>query len=757
MTLRGRLPQGHADRRGRGRIDPVSNPDPADGLSPALAALAGGYGIATEFSDWRGRAVAVSGATIRAVLAGFGVDAGTEASTGAALRRRRDEPWRRLLPPCLVVREGSSPTVNVHVPDGDPVQVWVELESGGATPALTQLTNDRPPRGIGGSLVGEASFVLPGDLPLGYHRLRARSGDAEATGHLIVTPGRLGLPPRWARRRIWGVATQLYQVRSERSWGIGDLTDLTDLAGWAAGVHGGGFVLVNPLHAAQPVAPLEPSPYLPTSRRFAHPLYLRPERIAEFADLDAAARAEIGALRTRLAADLAGIDQLDRDTSWTAKRAALQLVHAVPRSAGRELAYRLYREREGRALTDFATWSALAEQHGPRSSAWPAGFRDPQSAAVAKFRATESAAVDFQCWLQWALDEQLATAQGTAVRAGATLGIMHDLAVGVHPEGADVWAGPDVFAAGVTVGAPPDPFNQNGQDWTQPPWRPDRLAESGYEPFRAMLAGVLRSAGGLRVDHILGLFRLWWIPAGMGPAAGTYVRYDHEAMVGILALQAHRAGAVVVGEDLGTVEPWVRDYLGERGILGTSILWFENDFDAPGTPPLPPERWREYSLASVTTHDLPPTAGYLAGDHVRLRDRLGLLTRTLPEELAADRSERTGWIDELHRRGALTDAVAAALTADVDPGEPTATTDQVEATVLALHRYLTWTPARMLAVSLSDLVGDRRTQNQPGTTDEYPNWRVPLTGPDGRPVSLQDVLTSERAARLAEVLRDAVS
>ena len=735
----------------------MNNADPADGLSPALAALADDYGIATQFWDWRGTAVAVSAVTVRAVLAAFGVDARTEASTEAALHHRRDEPWRRLLPACLVIRQDRRATVDVHVPDGDPVWVWVELEAGGVTPELSQLSNDRPAREIDGTPVGEATFALPEDLPLGYHRLRARSADVEATGSLIVSPGWLGLPPRCERRRVWGMATQLYQVRSDRSWGIGDLTDLTDLAGWAAGVHGAGFVLVNPLHAAQPVAPLEPSPYLPTSRRFAHPLYLRPERIAEYAELGAAALAEIGALRTRLAADLAGVDQLDRDTCWTAKLAALRLIHAVPRSAGRELAYRLYRVREGLALTDFATWSALVERHGFRSATWPPELRDPRSAAVAEFRAAEADAVDFQCWLQWVLDEQLAAAQSAALRAGAVLGIMHDLAVGVHPRGADVWARPEVFAAGVTVGAPPDPFNQNGQDWTQPPWWPDRLVKDGYEPFRAMLAGVLRSAGGLRVDHILGLFRLWWIPAGMGPAAGTYVRYDHEAMVGILALEAHRAGAVVVGEDLGTVEPWVRDYLRERGILGTSILWFENDFDAPGAPPLPPERWREYSLASVTTHDLPPTAGYLAGDHVRLRDRLGLLTRPLPEELAADRAERTGWLEELHRRGALTDEVAAALTADVDPGEPIATAAQLEAAVLALHRYLTWTPARLLAVSLSDLVGDRRTQNQPGTTDEYPNWRVPLTGPDGRAVSLEDVLTSERAARLAEVLREAVS
>ena len=191
------------------------------------------------------------------------------------------------------------------------------------------------------------------------------------------------------------------------------------------------------------------------------------------------------------------------------------------------------------------------------------------------------------------------------------LGVMTDLAVGVHWSGADAWSLQETYAGGVTVGAPPDPYNQNGQDWQQPPWRPDRLADTAYEPFRRLVAAALRNAGGLRVDHVIGLFRLWWIPKGAGPTEGTYVRYDHEAMIGILALEAHRADAVVVGEDLGTVEPWVRTYLAERGILGTSILWFELDHSESGGDgrPLAAERWREWCLASVTTHDLPPTAG----------------------------------------------------------------------------------------------------------------------------------------------------
>ena len=554
-------------------------------------------------------------------------------------------------------------------------------------------------------------------------------------------------------RRVWGVATQLYSVRSARSWGVGDVADLEDLAVWAGAELGAGFVLVNPLHAAEPAGRMEPSPYLPTTRRFQNPLYLRVERIPEYADLDPAARKQVAALRDGVLDELSAVDRIDRDIAWSAKRQALQLVCAVPRSAGRELSYRAYRTREGHGLDDFATWCALFEAHGADWHTWPAELQHPGSPAVLAFREDNADAVDFHRWLQWVLDEQLLATQAAALRAGMSLGVMHDLAVGVHPEGSDSWALQDVFAKGMTVGAPPDAFNQNGQDWAQPPWRPDRLAEQAYAPFRNMVSTVLRSAGGVRVDHIIGLFRLWWIPAGNGPMAGTYLRYDHEALVGILALEAKRAHALVVGEDLGTVEPWARDYLRERGILGTSILWFEFEFDGSGAP-LRPEWWREYCLASVTTHDLPPTAGYLAGDHVRLRDELGLLTRTLEAELAADDAERRAWLDELRRRGALPPASADAAQSALAPDAADAGDDDVEATIHALHRYLTWTPAKLISVALSDLVGDRRTQNQPGTIDEYPNWRVPLTGPDGAPLPLEDVLASNRARLLAQVVSE---
>ena len=706
-------------------------------LAPSLVELAGRLGIATWYEDWTGRQAQISENTLVAVLAALGVAASTEQDRNDALTNQLRTHWARQLPATIVARTGAPTRFWVHVTHGDPAEVLLRLEDGTVHGGVRQVDNFTPPFNLDGRWVGEASFVLPADLPLGYHRVHLRSRDAETSAALIVTPDWLGLPEQLGARRAWGLAAQLYSVRSEQSWGVGDLADLTDLAVWSASRHGADYLLVNPLHAATPTIPMEPSPYLPTSRRFFNPLYIRVESIPEFAGLSK--RGRLRRLRADVQQHAGRLDAIDRDSAWTAKREALKLLYRAPRSAGRELAYAAFREREGRPLDEFAIWCALSEKYGGDWHSWPNFLQHPSAIGVARFAEKHAEAVDFHRWLQWQIDEQLAAAQSQALRAGMSLGIMHDLAVGVHPNGADAWALQDVLALGVTAGAPPDEFNQLGQDWSQPPWRPDRLDEQEYRPFRALIRAVLRHAGGVRIDHIIGLFRLWWIPEGAPPTEGTYVRYDHEAMIGIVALEAHRAGALVVGEDLGTVEPWVRDYLLLRGLLGTSILWFELDRDGSGGP-LPAERWREYCLSSVTTHDLPPTAGYLAGDHVRLRESLGLLTRPVAEELASDRAELAAWMAELRRVGLLGER-------DDDP----------EQIVLALYRYLGRTPSRLLGVALTDAVGDRRTQNQPGTTDEYPNWRVPLTGPDGRPVMLEDVFTDRRAAALAEAVRAALA
>lgn len=697
--------------------------------SAALTDLARALGIATDFWDWRGHHTVVAADTIRAVLAAMGIDTASEEAIGRALREVDLAPWRRTLPPTVVARQGWTPWVPFHLPHGHTARLDIELEDGRRRIA-TQVDHWVAPRDVDGVLVGEATFALPGDLPCGWHRLVASVDGAEvATSTLIVTPPRLELPAPLRDRAATGLLAQLYQVRSADSWGIGDLGDLAALATWGADRLGADFVLVNPLHAAQPVAPMEPSPYLPTTRRFVNPLYLRVEDIPEVARLTPDARDELAALAAR-ARTLNDAEMLDRDGSWALKRAALELVHAVGLTGRRAADYARYRDLEGEGLLDFATWCAIADVHGLPAHRWPDELAGPQAAGVAAFRAEQATRIDFHCWLQWILDRQLGEAQRRATDAGMALGVIHDLAVGVHPHGADAWGLADALARGVTVGAPPDQFNQLGQDWSQPPWRPHRLAELGYAPFRDMVRTVLRDSGGIRVDHIIGLFRLWWIPEGGSPADGTYVRYDHEALIGILALEAQRAGAVVIGEDLGTVEPSARDYLLERGLLGTSIMWFEW---ADGRP-LPPEGYRELCLSSVTTHDLPPTAGYLTLEHVAVRERLRLLTRSVAEERAAEQYSIDTVRSALVERGLLA---------------PDGTTEDM---VVAMHAWLAHTPSRLLGYSLADLVGDRRAINQPGTNREYPNWSLPLAGPDGLPLSLEQAMAADLAPRIATAL-----
>jgi 4-alpha-glucanotransferase len=713
-----------------GDVHPGSGPPPAEALSPELIELARAHRIATEFWDWGGEHRSVPASTIVAVLGALDVDAGTPDAIQKARVDVDERPWRRLLPATVVMSSGTGANVMAHVRHGDPVAVWVELE-GGDRWALAQVDRYVEPRLIDGDLVGEATFWLPAELPLGYHTVRAEHPGGEGTCSLVVTPVRLELPAALRDRQRWGFMTQLYALRSRLSWGLGDLADVGDLAAWSAAEHQADFLLVNPLHAAEPVAPMEPSPYRPASRRFANPIYLRVEDVPEVAYLSAADRATVEEHAVALRHLSLDADTLDRDGVWAAKRAALELVYRQPRHESRQRAFDAFRVREGEGLRDFATWCALAEHFGLPTSTWPADARDRTSSGVKALRDELADRVRFYEWLQWCLDQQLAAAQRAAVDAGMSIGMVHDLAVGVHPDGADPWALSSTLARGVSVGAPPDMYNQLGQDWMMPPWRPDRLAEVGYEPYRVMMRTILRHAGGLRIDHIIGLFRLWWVPPGCRPSEGTYVGYDHEALVGILVLEAQRAGAVVVGEDLGTVEPWTREYLRQRGIFGTSVLWFEKD---QAGQPLPPAQWREMCLATVTTHDLPPTAGYLAGEHIDLRERLGLLTRPVDEERRLDDADRRAVLAECRDLGVLAG----------DASEQ----DQVE----ALHRLMTLTPARLVGVSVADAVGDRRTINQPGTIDEYPNWRVPLADGDGRPLLLEDVMASDRARSLADTI-----
>lgn len=521
---------------------------------------------------------------------------------------------------------------------------------------------------------------LPEDFPLGYHRLRTGSG---AERRLIVSPGRCWLP----QRQSWGWAVQLYAARSGASWGIGDLGDLRTLRAWTER-EGGGFLLVNPLHAVAPTAPQEASPYLPATRRFRNPLYLRVEDVPGFdaADVDAEEVRRV-----------AGEPLVDRDAVWAAKRPALAAAYG--RSAA-DPAFTAWREQQGAALEEFATWSALAEEHGPDWHAWPEGLRRPDTPAVQAFRADHEQRIGFHAWLQWQLDAQLREASGE-------LTVLQDLPIGVSGGGADSWAWQDTLAQGVAVGAPPDALNSLGQDWGSPPLVPWRLREADYEPFIQSVRGTIAGAGGLRIDHVMGLFRLWWIPAEAGATDGAYVRYPSDDLLDIVALESHRARAVVVGEDLGTVEPGVPEALAERGILSYKVLWFEED---------DPADWPEGALATVTTHDLPTVAGLWTGSDAEEQ----LVATGMPE--ADVRGGREELLEKLTRDG---------LAADASPAEA----------VEAAYAQLTRAPCLLLQLSLEDAVLEERRPNIPGTVERV-NWRIPL------PVPVDELADSPQAARL---------
>src|SRR4029079_8162668 len=385
--------------------------------------------------------------------------------------------------------------------------------------------------------------ALPEDLPLGYHRLQRRGGEETL---LIVRPGRCFLPDDL---RAWGFAAQLYAARSRDSWGIGDLADLKRLGRWTRGL-GGAVLMVNPLTAPTPLWPIEPSPYYPSSRRYRNPLFLRIEELPGWDTLPADQRGRL----TNAGTALNRARQIDRDAIFRLKQEALEALFA--RFQG-EQGFDWFCAGQGQALSDFATYCALAERHGKDWRQWPAEYRRPDGGDVARFREAEGARVRFHAWTQWLFDSELA-------RASKEIGVIHDLPIGLDVAGADAWCWQDMMARDVSVGAPADEFNANGQDWGLTPFIPGKLRAAQYRPFIETIRAMLRHAGGLRIDHVMGLFRLFWIPRALGAKHGAYVRTRADEMLAIVALESQRAQAFIIGEDLGTVEAGVRERLHEQ-------------------------------------------------------------------------------------------------------------------------------------------------------------------------------------------------
>jgi 4-alpha-glucanotransferase len=521
---------------------------------------------------------------------------------------------------------------------------------------------------------------LPPDLPLGYHEIQPLDG--RTPQFLIHSPQHCYLAPGL---RIWGWAVQLYALRSQQSWGIGDLADLEQLGKWAAGL-GAGAILVNPLSAVTPLLPQQASPYYPSSRRFRNPLYLSVSAVPGAAEVDSElARWAVPAR------DLNQLRKIERDQVFGAKMSALAWLWR--RQPGNQ-EFISYCREQGDSLRDFATFCVLAEQYGGDWRAWPLPYRRPADAAVLRFAQDHADRVAFHQWLQWLLDRQMAA-------AAKQLPLVQDLPIGVDPQGADAWQWQDVLATEVTIGAPPDVFNADGQDWGLPPFNPHRLRATRYQPIITTLRAAFRHAGGLRIDHVMGLFRLYWIPGGQGPKLGTYVRYPAEELLAIVALESHRARAWVAGEDLGTVEAEVRHRLAEQQMLSYRLLWFEDH---------PPRAYPELAMAAITTHDLPTVAGLWTGADFAAQQRLGLRP-----DVAGYRQirERLTAVTALRDDATASEAVAQAYTALAD------------------------TQARVLVANLDDALAVVERPNMPGTVQQWPNWSLAL------PQSLESIQAAE--------------
>lgn len=680
------------------------------GAHSALHRLAERAGILAEYHDQTGKLCRCSDDTRRALLAALRIDASSDEAVRDALAMLDDADRRELIAAVLVVRadDGDARTLQVnHAATSDAEwRVEIVLESGDSM-----------------SLEGQGihhGIHLP-DLPLGYHTVRLSlivDGVAiEARQLRIVVPSRCVSPHEVLDgRKAFGLIANLYTIRSDANWGIGDFTDLGQVARWGASI-GAEFVGVNPLHAllnrGQDV-----SPYSPVSRLFRNPIYIDVTRVPE---LEFAPEVNERLVAPELVAELAALRESSHvryEQVMAVKGLALARLHRVfvERSAHeageRASEYRAFVERSNPALTRFATWMAIAEREGGDWRRWPESLRDASSDAVAKFAREHELRIAYHCWLQFEADRQLSTAAAVARAAGMRIGLYQDLAIGSSPAGADVWAFPELFAHGAALGAPPDPYAMQGQNWGLPPIDPRAMRRSGYHYFIQLLRNAFRHGGALRIDHILGFFRQFWIPDGMSGKDGAYVRSPTHDLFGILALESVRHNAVVVGEDLGTVPPEVPQALEQWGVLSSKVMFFER---GEGGSFSPSSSYPPLALATADTHDMAPITGFWSARDIEIRASVGLLDRNdLAHELEQRATERGALVDRLAEENVLANRW------EVTPAQLRA----------AVHTMMCQTPSLLVGLALDDLAGESEPVNVPGVgQDKFESWTRKMRDP----------------------------
>lgn len=697
-------------------------------MTDTLTTLAHACGIADAYHDIWGGHHLTSTYTRQVLLTAmhFPPDA-VVANPDKILRELEARAWQQRLPPVVVARSGETIRMDLTLSEAESKHKWLwsitlendDRRAGEIVPAALQRMGQQEAR-------IRYTLELPAVDTLGYHslQLQKKGSIASLSMPLIIVPQRCHQPEAIQHGgRIWGLTVQLYGVRSQRNWGIGDFTDLAQLVE-LTGQAGGQIVGVNPLHALFPDNPAHISPYSPSQRGFVNVLYLDVEAVPEFATCAPAQRrlasadfqAKLKALRKATLVDYVGVAQVKLEIL------ELLFTHFLAGTGKRSATFSAWRTAQGAELENHARFAALQAHFRATNGswgwpAWPEEYRNPHSPAVATFAAEHAEAVAYHAWLQWLADEQLSAVAARAEKNGMAAGLYQDLAVGTNPGGAESWAWQEVLADGAHAGAPPDEINLMGQDWGLPPFVPHRLRDVAYAPLIDILRANMKHAGALRIDHVMGLMRVFWVPAGIAATEGAYVHYPFEDMLGIVALESQRNRCLVIGEDLGTVPDGFRPRLAECGVLSYHPLMFERSQD--GNFRLPAEVPQQ-ALVAAGTHDLPTLCGYWKGEDIEIRNELKLFPcEEVRQHLITERGwDRGRMLWALERENLLPPGVSKEA-AEISP-----------ATVAALHAYLARSPAQIMVIQPEDIFGVIEQPNLPGTLEhQHPNWqrRLPLS------------------------------
>ncbi|HSN71474.1 MAG TPA: 4-alpha-glucanotransferase [Steroidobacteraceae bacterium] len=717
--------------------------DPTDPLRTAVDRLATARGIGRAWYDYRGQRREFSHETRLALLRAMGIDGDDGHAVERALEEHEAASWRRPLRPVYVVDASGPISVYVTVPDdpGCTGLKWnLTLADGRRRHGSREIARlEQIGTGqVDGERYARIKLELPGSLPPGHHRLSVRIADRPvARCALIAAPPHCHGPGPDSGLRHWGLTVQLYTLRSQQNWGIGDFADLADLVELVAPL-GCAVIGLNPLHAMMPANPAHCSPYSPSSRQFLNVLYVSVPRVEDYAECpDVQARVESAEFQSLLA-ELRATERVDYPQVAAAKLEMLRLLYAsfesrhVAAASERGQEFLAWVEARGEPLRRHALYDALDAHFRAQSAdywgwpVWPEAYRDPGSSAVRAFASEQASEVRFYLYLQWLAETQLAAVQQAALAAGMAIGLYGDVAVGVNPAGSETWSDQALYLKEVSIGAPPDPLGPKGQDWGIPPQDPHQLIEQAYAPFITMVRNNMRCVGALRLDHVMALFRQWWVPRGLGATGGAYVHYPLDDLMGVLALESVRNECLVIGEDLGTVPDEMREAMHRWRLNHYKVLIFEKTLDGRYRRP---DEYVENALATVTTHDLPTLRGWWEGRDITLRTEL---------DLYPDDDARQHAINErLTDRHAMMQALVAAGLWYWHPQEPVP--DYSHALSRAIHLFLGKSHSLLAVLQLEDLSGMTDPVNVPGTSTEHANWQRKMNLPADEILGRDDV------------------